>query len=326
LFDDRRRYFFGCWWLGELRNASQHGDINALVGMRVGVRITVAGALPLTNSGTLLYAQAMRDRDTIDSELRRLAALRRSIREHGGELSTRQIDELLDERLGHRPEASEPRRLQRGSPRLLPTPGRSATKPTTSRLTARRGVLRRVGLPAALPLSLVAVAAAAVAMFTVHNTHPAAQPTVVPPSSARPSPAVPKAPDAAAPKAPVPPVDIVDRALIDALKQEGVPVPSREYVTIHGHAVCDFLAHQPNFEEAVSLVQRTSIWDANQSADFVAGAIVSYCPQYKPATQDQTQQASQNALSDLQRIEGDLQRIQGDLQGIRDDLPAIPGH
>jgi hypothetical protein len=39
----------------------------------------------------------MRDLDTIDSELRLLAAVRRSIREHGGEPSSRQVDELLDE-------------------------------------------------------------------------------------------------------------------------------------------------------------------------------------------------------------------------------------
>jgi hypothetical protein len=41
----------------------------------------------------------MRDRETIDAELRLLAAVRWSIREHGGEPSSRQIDELLDERL-----------------------------------------------------------------------------------------------------------------------------------------------------------------------------------------------------------------------------------
>ena len=41
----------------------------------------------------------MRDRETIDSELRLLAAVRWSIREHGGEPSSRQVDELLDERL-----------------------------------------------------------------------------------------------------------------------------------------------------------------------------------------------------------------------------------
>jgi hypothetical protein len=40
----------------------------------------------------------MRDLDTVDSEPRLLAAVRRSIREHGGEPSSRQVDEL-DERL-----------------------------------------------------------------------------------------------------------------------------------------------------------------------------------------------------------------------------------
>ena len=44
----------------------------------------------------------MRDREPIDSELRLLAGVRRSIREHGGEPSSRQVDELLDERLSHR--------------------------------------------------------------------------------------------------------------------------------------------------------------------------------------------------------------------------------
>jgi hypothetical protein len=43
----------------------------------------------------------VRDIETIDSELRLLAAVRRSIREHGGEPSSRQVDELLDERLAH---------------------------------------------------------------------------------------------------------------------------------------------------------------------------------------------------------------------------------
>ncbi|EUA54465.1 hypothetical protein I553_1557 [Mycobacterium xenopi 4042] len=65
-------------------------------------------------------------------------------------------------------------------------------------------------------------------------------------------------------------------------------------------------------------MQRTSVWDADQSANVAAGAIVSYCPQYEPTSPDQMQQAFQNALTDLQRI-------QGDLQGIRDDLQAIPG-
>jgi hypothetical protein len=40
----------------------------------------------------------MRDRETINSEPRLLAAVRRSIREHGGKPSSRQVDELLGER------------------------------------------------------------------------------------------------------------------------------------------------------------------------------------------------------------------------------------
>ena len=44
----------------------------------------------------------VRDLNTIDSELRLLAAVRWSIREHRGEPSSRQVDELLDERLAHR--------------------------------------------------------------------------------------------------------------------------------------------------------------------------------------------------------------------------------
>jgi hypothetical protein len=39
----------------------------------------------------------MRDLDTIDSELRLLAAVRRTIRENGGEPSSRHVDELLNE-------------------------------------------------------------------------------------------------------------------------------------------------------------------------------------------------------------------------------------
>jgi Protein of unknown function (DUF732) len=282
----------------------------------------------------------MRDRETIDSELRLLAAARRSIREHGGELSSRQIDELLDERLGHRAEASA---TEAGEARQTEVVAHTwSQRSETDRRTpyGRKGVLRRFGLLAALPLSLVAVATVLVMMFAVRNPDPAAQPTVVPPSGARPNPAQPTGvppsgarpnpaqptgvppsgarPNPAAPKAHVPPVEIVDRAFIDVLKQEGVPIPSHEYVLSHGHAVCDFLAHQPNFAEAVRFVQQSSVWDANQSTDVAIGAIVSYCPQYEIASPDQMQQPLQNALSDLQAI-------QGDLQGIRDGLQDIPG-
>jgi hypothetical protein len=279
----------------------------------------------------------MRDRETIDSELRRLAAVRRSIREHGGQLSTRQIDELLDERLGQRPKASETKASQT---EVVTDTWSQSGKTDDSTPSGPKGVLRRFGRLAALPLSLVAAAAVLVVMFAVHNPHPAAEPTEVPPSAARPNPAEPTVvppsgalpnpaeptvvppsgalPNLAAPQAPAPPLDIVDRAFIDVLKRDGVPVPSHEYVTSQAHAVCDFLAHQPNFAEAVRFVQRSSIWDASQSSNVAAGAVVSYCPQYEIAGADETQHAFQNALSDLQAI-------QGDLQGIRDDLPAIPG-
>jgi hypothetical protein len=260
---------------------------------------------------TLLYAQDMRDRETIDSELRMLAAERRSIRARGGEPSNRQVDRLLDERLGHLPEASETDIVADARSRRGKTDGITSFR--------RKGVLPRFGFLAALPLSLIAVATAIVVMFAVHNPHPAAQPTEVPPPSARPNPPPSGArPNPAPPKAHVPPLDIADRAFMDALKQEGVPVPSQEYVMTHGHAVCDFMARQPNVSEAIRFVQRSSIWDANQSAEFAAGAIVSYCPQYQPASPDEMQQTFQNALSDLQAI-------QGDLQGIRDDLHGIPG-
>jgi hypothetical protein len=259
----------------------------------------------------------MRDRETIDSELRRIALGRRSVREHGGQPSIREADELLDERLGHRAEASETEAVEACETEVVAD---TLSKRETHNFTPsrRKGVLRRFGLLAALPLSLVAGATVVVMMSAVHNPQPAAQPEVVPPpSSVRPSPA--------APEAHAPPLDIVDRAFIGALKQNGVPVPSHEYVTTHGHAVCDFLTHQPNFAEAVSFVQRSSIWDADQSANFAAGAVVSYCPQYESASPDEIQPGFQKALSDLQAVQGDLQGIQGDLQGIRDGLPAIPG-
>src|SRR5579875_701841 len=209
----------------------------------------------------------MRDRETIDSELRRIALQRRFIREQGGQPSCRQVDELLDERLGHRPEA----------PRSTPV--------------RRSGGLRRLAPFAALPLSLVAVATVLVVMLAGHTQYPAAEPSadppMAPPSSAHPS--------RAAPKPPALPLDIADKAFIEVLRHDGVPVPSREYVLTHGHAVCDFLAHQPNFADAVGFVQGSSIWDANQSADVAAGAVVSYCPQYEPASPDRTQQPFQDA-------------------------------
>jgi hypothetical protein len=50
----------------------------------------------LRASARALGFSKMRDLETINSELRLLAAVRWSIREHGGEPSSRQADELLD--------------------------------------------------------------------------------------------------------------------------------------------------------------------------------------------------------------------------------------
>ena len=120
----------------------------------------------------------MRNRETIDSELRLIALARRSIREQGGQPSSRELDELLDERLGHRPEAAEIEAVEARETKVV------------ADITPRghKGVLRRFGPLAALPLSLVAVAAVFVGMFAVHNPHPAAQPTMVPPSGTPPVP------------------------------------------------------------------------------------------------------------------------------------------
>lgn len=258
----------------------------------------------------------MRDRETIDSELRRIALGRRSIRERGGQPLSREADELLDELLAHSAGASL-NAVKACETEVVADSWARGDK-TGAALRRRKGVLHHLSLFAALPLSLVAVAAAVVMMFAVHHQDSSAQPRETPPPAAPPKPV--------APKAPAPRIDIADMAFIAALKHEGVPVPSQEYVMAQGRAVCDFLAHQPNFADAVGFVQRSSIWDANQSADVTAGAIVSYCPQSQPATLDEMQPAYQNALSDLQAIQEKLQGIQGDLQGIQGDLGDIPGH
>ncbi|MGO8966899.1 DUF732 domain-containing protein [Mycobacterium sp.] len=260
----------------------------------------------------------MRDRETIDSELRRLAAERRLAREHSGELSTHQLDKLLDERLGHRPEAFAAGAIEASATAAVADTWLPRDKAGDVTRYGRNRMRRRFGLLAALPLSLVAIAAAAVMLFAVHRPHPTAEPTVDPPSDGPANPAAQKPP--APPVKHAPQLGIVDKALIDALQHEGVPVPSNDYVTAHGHAVCDFLAQQPNFDEAARFVQRSSIWDANQSTDFTAGAVISYCPKYEPAQSAEAQQTYQKSLSALQSIQGDLQGINDDLQGIRDGL------
>src|SRR6185312_3181535 len=253
----------------------------------------------------------MRDRETIDSELRRIALGRRSLREQGGQPSSREVDELLDELLAHSTgvplvEAPSVREAQ-----VVVDVRRNKTR---SALLQRRGVLRRLGLVVALPLSLVAVAAAVMVMFALRQQGSSARATEPPPPSA----ATP--PTRMAPPAPAPRIGVADMAFIAALKHEGVPIPSQDYAMAQGHAVCDFLEHQHNFTDAVGFVQRSSIWDADQSSHVTAGAIVAYCPQSLPAAPGEMQPAYQDALSDLQAIEGKLRDIQGDL----DNLPGHP--
>lgn len=260
----------------------------------------------------------MRDRETIDSELRRIAVGRRSIRERGGQPSSREVDELLDELLAHSAGAAPTEAGKACATEVVAgTRWRGNRTGTTPR--RRKGLPRRFGLFVVLALALSAVAAAVMVTFAAHRHDPWAQPPETPPSAQPP-------PGRTAPKAPTPRTDTADLALVAALKHEGVPVPSQEYVMTQGHAVCDFLAHQANFADAVGFVQQSSIWDADQSAKVTAGAIVSYCPQSQPAAPDQLSPAYQNTLSDLQAIEGKLRDIQGDLQGIRGDLEGLPGH
>lgn len=116
----------------------------------------------------------MRDRETIDSELRRIALGRRSIREQGGQPSTQEVDELLDELLAHSTGATLV-----NAPSAPETPAVAAARPRHDTVTLLRpsGVLRRLGLLAALPLSLVAIAAAAIAIFAVRHQDSSAQPT-----------------------------------------------------------------------------------------------------------------------------------------------------
>lgn len=251
----------------------------------------------------------MRDREAIDSELRRIALRRQSIRERGGQPSSREVDDLLDELLAYSAGASPGNVVQPRDTEVAAGVERNKIRAARRR---RHGVPRRLTLLAALPLSLVAVGVAAVVMFSTHHPDSSAQQTETPPSAVPPRSPI-------TPAAPAPRIDIADAAFIAALKRQGVPVPSQDYVTAQGHAVCDFLAHQPKFADAVGFVQRSSIWDATQSAEVTAGAIVAYCPRSEPAPADEMQSAYQTALSELQAVEGKLQGIQRGLEG-------IPGH
>ena len=255
----------------------------------------------------------MRDRETIDSELRRVASELRSIRERGGLPSSRQVDALLDERLGHPIETMSDTAVL---DEILAPFEDSIERPRRS----LRGRLLRVALRAAVPLSVLAIAAVFVVMFILHRQHrpSPSEPVAAPVSEERPSPVAqpPLFPPASHPS----PADIAEKAMVEVLQHEGVPVPNSDYVSTQGHAVCDFLGRQPKFSDASHFVQQSTIWDAQQSADFTTAAIVTYCPQFESTSNDQTQQTFQKSMTNLQNIEGDLQGINHDLQGISDGL------
>jgi hypothetical protein len=254
----------------------------------------------------------MRDRETIDSELRRVAFELRSIRERGGRPSSQQVDALLDERLGHPVDVLSDTAVL--DEILAPFDEETLEHPRHR----RGGRLLRLALRAAVPLSVLAVAAVLVVMFMLHRHPRPSEPMATPVSDERLSPA--PSPPLLAPASHPSPIDIAQKAMVEVLQHEGVPVPNSDYVATQGHAVCDFLGRQPNFADATQFVQRSTIWDARQSADFTSAAVVTYCPQFESASTDQAQQTYQKSVTNLQTIEGDLQGINHDLQGISDGL------
>ena len=253
----------------------------------------------------------MRDRETIDSELRRVASELRSIRERGGRPSSQQVDALLDERLGHPVEVM----CDTAVLDEILAPFEESLDPPRRR---RRSGLLRLAIRAAVPLSAIAVAAVLVVMFMMHRHHRPAEPVAAPVSEEQPSPIA--HPPLLSPASNPSQTDIAEKAMVDALQHEGVPVPNSDYVSTQGHAVCDFLGKETSFTDAAQFVQRTTIWDAPQSADFTAAAVITYCPQFESTTNDQMQQTFQKSVSNLQTIEGDLQGINHDLEGISDGL------
>jgi hypothetical protein len=256
----------------------------------------------------------MRDRETIDSELRRVAAELRSIRERGGRPSSRQLDALLDERLGH------PVETMCDTAVLDEILSRSAEAEEAVERPRRHRRLRLLcfALRAVVPLSVLCVAVVVAVMFTFHRHHVSTEPTASPASDDQSSP--PAGPPVAPPASHASPVDVAEKAMVEVLQREGVPVPSRDYVSTQGHAVCDFLGRKPVLGDATNFVQQSTIWDAPQSADFTTAAVITYCPQYEKIGSDQAQQTFQKSVTNLQAIEGDLQGINHDLQDISDGL------
>ena len=107
--------------MGGENQADRFGFGAERVGLRAEMDFIVGGQIdPETSLLETSIVEAprfddMRDRETIDSELRLLAAARRSIREHGIE-PFNQVDELLDERLAHSDRAGEDSAVENVAP------------------------------------------------------------------------------------------------------------------------------------------------------------------------------------------------------------------
>src|ERR1700744_6687651 len=95
----------------------------------------------------------MRDRERIGSELRGVPPELRSIRERGGQPSSRQLDALLDERLGHPTEAL-------WDIAVLDEIWPPADEPEIRQPRKRRNPLLRLVLHPAMPLSPAAISRA----------------------------------------------------------------------------------------------------------------------------------------------------------------------
>src|SRR5438094_136325 len=100
----------------------------------------------------------MRDREAIDSELRRITLMRRSICEQGRQPSCRQVDELLDERLALRMEASKTEVLEACATEVVADTWSQCDGTDAIPRFGRMGVLRRFCSRATLPLSVAATA------------------------------------------------------------------------------------------------------------------------------------------------------------------------
>ena len=105
-------------------------------------------------------------------------------------------------------------------------------------------------------------------MFALHHRHPTPQPTATRRPMCKPARRLRLSHHSFRRLSPFRQLEIAEKALIDTLQHEGLQVPSHDYVTTQGRAVCDFLGRQPNDADAVHFVQQSTIWDAGSERRF----------------------------------------------------------